>query len=252
MKKCLSLFLALILLLSAIPALAENDAALPQVGEIIHGFEAKEIRDFPLIGAQIVLFEHQKTGAKLMYVANEDNNRVFQLTFATIADQNARIDNLRLKKSNGSEPVEKKDPQLAFSQDEVTVEEGSDFTPPELQNPFGVAVSYASSNEDVAWVNAQTGAVVLGDPGEVTITASFPGNDLYLPAEASYLLTVTLKLPDGIRQVENGEMKMETSPVYDLQGRKVSESSMLPSLQGGDGGRLPKGVYIVNGKKVIQ
>ena len=83
MKKCLSLFLALILLLSAIPALAENDAALPQVGEIIHGFEAKEIRDFPLIGAQIVLFEHQKTGAKLMYVANEDNNRVFQLTFAT-------------------------------------------------------------------------------------------------------------------------------------------------------------------------
>jgi hypothetical protein len=172
--------------------------------------------------------------------------QTLQLTFATIADQNARIDNLRLKKSNGSEPVEKKDPQLAFSQDEVTVEEGSDFTPPELQNPFGVAVSYASSNEDVAWVNAQTGAVVLGDPGEVTITASFPGNDLYLPAEASYLLTVTLKLPDGIRQVENGELKMETSPVYDLQGRK------LPSLQEGGGGRLPKGVYIVNGKKVIR
>ena len=177
--------------------------------------------------------------------------QTLQLTFATIADQNARIDNLRLKKSNGSEPVEKKDPQLAFSQDEVTVEEGSDFTPPELQNPFGVAVSYASSNEDVAWVNAQTGAVVLGDPGEVTITASFPGNDLYLPAEASYLLTVTLKLPDGIRQMENGEMqmengklKMENSAVYDLSGRQiVNRKSVNPEL--------PKGLYIRGGKKII-
>jgi len=30
-----------------------------------------------------VLFEHQKTGAKLMYVANGDTNRAFQLTFLT-------------------------------------------------------------------------------------------------------------------------------------------------------------------------
>lgn len=88
MKRLFSLFLVLIMAFSVMPALAEalpieNGAALPQVGDVIYGFEAKEIREFPLIGAQIVLFEHQKTGARAIYIANEDTNRAFQLTFAT-------------------------------------------------------------------------------------------------------------------------------------------------------------------------
>jgi len=47
--------------------------------------------------------------------------------------------------------------------------------------------------------------------------------------------------------------KGEGSAVYDLSGRKVldSNSSNLPSLQGGAGGRLPKGIYIHNGKKFV-
>ena len=49
--------------------------------------------------------------------------------------------------------------------------------------------------------------------------------------------------------------KGEGSAVYDLSGRKVM-SSGLPSLQGGaggrlPGGRLPKGIYIQNGKKFV-
>ncbi|MDO5326992.1 MAG: insulinase family protein [Clostridia bacterium] len=88
MKKLLSLLLALAMVLSAVPALAEalpveDDAALPQIGDVVNGFEALEIRPFPMIGADVVLFEHQKTGAKQTYVANEDNNRVFQLVFLT-------------------------------------------------------------------------------------------------------------------------------------------------------------------------
>ena len=88
MKKILALFLSLIMLLSAASALAEAAPAdgpvpLPQVGDVVFGFEAKEIRDFPLYGSQLVLFEHQKTGAKLMYIANEDTNRAFQLVFPT-------------------------------------------------------------------------------------------------------------------------------------------------------------------------
>ena len=56
----------------------QPQTSLPQVGEIIEGFEVLEIRDFPLVNAAIVLFEHQATGAKLTYVANEDTNRAFQ------------------------------------------------------------------------------------------------------------------------------------------------------------------------------
>lgn len=88
MKKWMALLLTLVMLLSAASALAEalpeeSSAALPQVGDVVYGFEALEIRDFPLIGGNLVLFEHQKTGAKLLYAANQDTNRAFQLTFPT-------------------------------------------------------------------------------------------------------------------------------------------------------------------------
>ena len=90
MKKLLSLFLALAMIVSVVPALAETAeaeaaeaAGLPAVGDVVEGFEAREIRPFEMIGATLVLFEHQKTGAKVLYIANADTNRAFQLTFPT-------------------------------------------------------------------------------------------------------------------------------------------------------------------------
>ena len=58
---------------------------LPAVGDVVEGFEVKEIRPFDMIATDIVLFEHQKTGAKLLYFANDDTNRVYDLTFLTQA-----------------------------------------------------------------------------------------------------------------------------------------------------------------------
>ena len=58
-------------------------AAIPEVGDVVYGFECKEKRDFADIGATLCLFEHQKTGAQLMYIANDDTNRAFQLAFKT-------------------------------------------------------------------------------------------------------------------------------------------------------------------------
>ena len=77
--------LSLLLILGAVPALGEGaDAAkLPAVGDVVHGFEALEVRDYAALGARMVWFEHQKTGAKLLYIANNDTNRVFELGFRT-------------------------------------------------------------------------------------------------------------------------------------------------------------------------
>ena len=92
MKRSLALMLVLMLSLSSIPLLswaqpsaesALEASSLPSVGEIIHGFEVKEIRPFDMIGADLVLFEHQKTGGSLLYIANGDTNRAFQLSFLT-------------------------------------------------------------------------------------------------------------------------------------------------------------------------
>ena len=48
----------------------------------------------------------------------------------------------------------------------------------------------------------------------------------------------------GIRQMENGELKMENAPVYDLSGRKIVNRNSINR-------KLPKGIYIVNGQKVV-
>ena len=89
MKRLLSLMMAAMMLLGAAGSLAEPDAAaesgnlIPAVGEVVNGFAVKEIRDYPLAGGQLVLFEHEKTGAPLLWIANEDTNRAFQIGFRT-------------------------------------------------------------------------------------------------------------------------------------------------------------------------
>ena len=62
MKKCLSLLLALVMLLGIVPAFGEAPAAsaLPAVGDMVEGFEVKEIRDFGLIGAKLVLLSTRR------------------------------------------------------------------------------------------------------------------------------------------------------------------------------------------------
>ena len=62
---------------------ASAEGVLPKVGDVIAGFQVIQIRPFQLVGADAVLFRHQKTGALLTYIANEDVNRVFDLTFLT-------------------------------------------------------------------------------------------------------------------------------------------------------------------------
>ena len=85
MKRILSLLLLCALVLSFSGLAYADEPALPALGETVEGFTVKEIREFPLLGADIVLFEHDRTGAQLMYIANNDINRAFDLTFFTRA-----------------------------------------------------------------------------------------------------------------------------------------------------------------------
>ncbi len=71
--------IAMLFVLNTLPfgAVAEGQS------DVTEGFRVLQTRDFPMINASLTLFEHEKTGAKLMYVANDDVNRVFQLNFLT-------------------------------------------------------------------------------------------------------------------------------------------------------------------------
>ena len=95
MKRFLSLLLVLCLLAAPAltpAALAEDEAAqLPAVGDVVCGFEAVQTRDYAMLDAVVVRFVHQKTGAELYYIANDDTNRAFNLAFFTEAIDNTGL-----------------------------------------------------------------------------------------------------------------------------------------------------------------
>lgn len=62
-------------------ALAED--SLPAVGDEINGFIVTDIRDFELLGSDLVTFEHEKTGAQIIYIDSDDINCAFNISFRT-------------------------------------------------------------------------------------------------------------------------------------------------------------------------
>lgn len=52
--------------------------------------------------------------------------------------------------------------------------------------------------------------------------------------------------PTGLKTIDNGQLMIDNSPVYNLNGQRVEGSKL--NVQSS---KLPKGVYIVNGKKVV-
>ncbi len=92
----LALLLALALLVSCLPsaALAEAAPAEPDgfaVGDQVNGFTVRELGTFDMVGADTVLLEHDKTGALVMLLLNEDTNRTFDISFVTPTENDRGI-----------------------------------------------------------------------------------------------------------------------------------------------------------------
>lgn len=57
-----------------------------QAKSIIHGFELIKSVEIKEISSTYLQFKHQKSGADLIFLKNEDNNKVFNITFRTIPE----------------------------------------------------------------------------------------------------------------------------------------------------------------------
>ena len=101
----------------------------------------------------------------------------------------SRFNTIEVTYQSSGVPV-KKDPQLAFSETEVTATIGEAFTAPTLTKETTADVTYSSDNEEVATVDAQTGAVTIVAVGTATITAQAEENDEFASGSASYTITV--------------------------------------------------------------
>lgn len=87
-------------------------------------------------------------------------------------------------------------------------------------------VTYASSNESVATVNASTGAITLtGVFGTTTITATAAENETHNAGEASYTLTVWPNSIGGIKTMVTGEVEFKAeltnATITYVSGRNV-------------------------------
>ena len=67
MKKRMALLLVLALRRGSLGLAWPHESALPAVGDTVEGFTVKSVSRFELLGADVVLFKHDKTGAQVMY-----------------------------------------------------------------------------------------------------------------------------------------------------------------------------------------
>ena len=82
MKRTAFLIL-LILVLTAFTAHAQSPASLPAEGDTLHGFTVVEISRAESLGADMLKLEHDRTGARVIFVKNDDTNLGFSICFHT-------------------------------------------------------------------------------------------------------------------------------------------------------------------------
>lgn len=102
-------------------------------------------------------------------------------------------------------------PELSFPQTSYNIFANDKFAAPKLtKSPADVVVTYSSSDEKVATVEASTGEVTIVGAGTAKITATSQVTDVYEEAQASYDLVVTkftpkLSFPQTSYTIEMGD-----------------------------------------------
>lgn len=64
-------------------ATAPDLAAFPKVGESLHGFTVKRVKQVPELELTALQLQHDKTGAEYLHIARDDANNVFSIGFKT-------------------------------------------------------------------------------------------------------------------------------------------------------------------------
>ncbi len=110
---------------------------------------------------------------------------------------------------------------MSFPQESYEATIGQPFSTPELTKATDAVVTYSSSDESVASVDASTGDVTLVGAGVTVITATAPQTDAYAAGSASYTLTVID--PNAVETTSAAMFDFTTANAYNLH---TSNSSL--------------------------
>ncbi len=173
----------------------------PAAGEVEKGTEVKF--NCATIG---VTYYYTTDGATPSTTSNTGTSYIVNsdVTLKVIAVKEG-MDNSAV--ATASYTVIKSDPQLAFSEENVTAYYGQDFTPPTLTYADGYdgTITYSSSNSAIT-VDPTTGEISFGTTAidkTTTITATASETSNFLAGTATYTLTV--KDPNAITVNLNNE-----------------------------------------------
>lgn len=116
-------------------------------------------------------------GAKITFAASDaSNNRFF-------------LDDVKVV-GTGTVTPSKKNADLAWSEENISIEQGEAFTAPAFTKATTATVTFASDNEAVATVDANGKISLAGGEGKATITATAEANDAFEAGTASVTITV--------------------------------------------------------------
>lgn len=142
------------------------------------GAQLQAYRGFSYNGEQFTSAEDIKVGDIVVIYGNLTK---YNTTYE-FAEGNQLVS---LERTDNREPA-----GLSYNENNFTATIGEANEFPVLNNPNGLTITYSSTNEAVATVDATSGEISLLGVGQTTIKAVFEGNDAYEPGDASYLLVV--------------------------------------------------------------
>lgn len=71
-----------------------NVTTCDELGKTYYGFQLTSVKNIPKINSTVMQFTHVKTGAKLMYLKNDDTQRVFDISFRTPTSDNSGVNHI--------------------------------------------------------------------------------------------------------------------------------------------------------------
>ena len=140
-----------------------------------------------LDGETVVGTESDNTNNVAVLTIDElDASKIYTVKLTGSDTSNSDIYEVAFEASSDKAEVE-----MSFPESSYEVDINDSFVAPTLSmSPSGLAVTYSSSDENVATVDAESGRVSIVGVGTTEITAEFAGNDSYKAESASYVLKV--------------------------------------------------------------